>query len=90
MLIKSKIMDKPQFTEVLQEVNSSNLDKIGHQKNFGPNGEDCLRVVFKRGATYDYFPVSEEEYRQGLAADEAMQVSEWFKKIKETKQFRPV
>jgi hypothetical protein len=80
-------MIKKIFTAKMFPLVSSNLKEIGHQNGFGPNGEGVLRIMFKRGVSYDYWPVTNEEFLEGLAADN---ITNWFNKIKQSKQFSKV
>ena len=68
-------------------VSSSNLSEIGHQENFGPKNEPVLRVKFKRGDTYEYWPVTKTEYLEGLRAES---VTDWFNSKIKSKQYKKV
>lgn len=72
-------MSKKKWTAIMHNVQSSNLERIGFQKGYGPNDQDTLRVEFSRGGIYEYYGVTEQQYREGLASDK---ISEWFKTIK--------
>lgn len=75
------------WNAAMVSVNSSNLAEIGHQEKFGPNGEGVLRVKFHRGPSYEYWPVTKEEYLQGLRAEK---IFDWFNSEIKPKTYRKV
>jgi hypothetical protein len=49
------------FKGKMYNIHSSNVDKIGWEYD-EENKTGVMRVQFKNGKTYDYFPVSKQKY----------------------------
>ena len=80
-------VQEKKWTAAMISVTSSNLSTIGHQDNYGPAGEPVLRVTFSRGGIYEYWPVSKEQYLEGIRADN---VTEWFNSEIKSKTYRKI
>lgn len=68
-------------------VQSSNLESIGFY--FGTESapqSGVIRVAFKRGASYDYWPCTQEEFQKAFAS--GVKISEWFNAFKTGKSFK--
>lgn len=69
-------------------VKSSNLKAIGWvEKDINDTTRvhaNHIRIEFQRGASYDYFPVTKEDYNLGISCNN---VSNWFNIFKVGKQF---
>lgn len=45
-------------------VASSNIEAIGFDAKNGPGNVNLMRVKFKKGSVYDYYPVPESLFKQ--------------------------
>ena len=63
---------------------SSNIKAIGYYVN-QEKKMPMIRIEFQRGASYDYFPCTEAEFKS--AFDKSQSISDWFKTFKVGKNY---
>lgn len=68
-------------------VESSNIQSIGFYKSDSPN-PPLVRVVFQRGAQYDYWPCSEKEFQEAFAP--GVIIKDWFAEFKIDKNYKVI
>lgn len=73
-------------TEKQHAVESSNLKSVGFYNS--SNSHPFIRIEFQRGASYDYWPVTEKEFQSAFVP--GVKISEWFNTFKTGKHFKKV
>lgn len=72
--------------EKQHDVQSSNLKSIGLYKGMHDSKETLIvKVVFQRGAAYNYYPCTEKEFQEAFKP--GVILKDWFAKFKIGKKF---